>query len=69
MKANFLESFLTGIKTFFRGGFSKIHEINKRYAVPRLKMTGWVAVALLFLRLYLLLLVTVLFYKFFTLIK
>ena len=49
--------------------FEKIRAINRRYAVPRIKTNKWVSLALLFLRLYLLFLVAVLFYKFATLIR
>jgi hypothetical protein len=47
--------------------FSKIREINQRFSVPHVKMTGGVKFALLMLRIYLLLLVAILFFKFFTL--
>jgi hypothetical protein len=54
---------------FFRKRFEKVIEINRRYAQPRLKMTTLVRYSLLALRIYLLLLVALLFYKFITLIK
>jgi hypothetical protein len=44
--------------------FTKIKEINKKYSVPRIKMTGTVKMALLMLRLYLIALVLILAYKF-----
>lgn len=47
----------------------KIHEINKKYETPRIKMSRGVRIALLFLRLYLVLLVVLLGYKFWTLLK
>ncbi len=46
---------------------SKIREINERFRVPHVKMTRGVKFALLMLRIYLLLLVGILFFKFFTL--
>jgi hypothetical protein len=49
--------------------FSKITEINHKYAQPRIKMTPAVKLALLALRLYLLLLILILDYKFSTMIK
>ncbi len=63
------EFFVKGIKRFFADTFSQIAEINKRYAVPRLKTNRWTNVALLMLRVYLILLICILFYKFFTLLK
>ena len=47
----------------------KIHEINKKYETPRIRMSRGVRIALLFLRLYLILLVLLLGYKFWTLLK
>jgi len=46
----------------------KVRAINKRYATPRLVMSPAVRVALLCLRIYLLLLVGLLGYKFFTVV-
>ena len=48
---------------------AKVREINKKYEKPRIKMTPWVKLALLCLRLYLVALVLILGYKFFTLVK
>ena len=48
--------------------FEKIAEINRRYATPKVEMTPAVRAALLFLRCYLLFLVGILFYKFFTML-
>lgn len=50
------------------GRFAKIREINRRYAVPRIAMSPMVRLALLVLRIYLLVLVALLAYKFFTLL-
>jgi hypothetical protein len=44
--------------------FSTIREVNKKYHVPHVKMTRGVKFALLMLRIYLLLLVGILFLKF-----
>ncbi len=48
---------------------AKVKEINKRYAVPRVKMTPAVKISLFFLRVYLLFLVAVLVFKFWTMIR
>nr|WP_320161886.1 hypothetical protein [uncultured Methanoregula sp.] len=56
------------IGSMIRGGVDKIHEINKKYETPRIKMSRGVRIALLFLRLYLILLVLLLGYKFWTLL-
>jgi hypothetical protein len=50
------------------GQFRIIREINKKYAKPRIKMTKWVKIALLGIRLYLIILVIILVYKFITLV-
>jgi len=49
--------------------FSSIREINRKYQKPRVAMTPGVRFALLVLRVYLLLLLLLIFYKFFTLLK
>jgi hypothetical protein len=54
--------------SFFSRRFSKFKEINQKFATPHVKMTKGVKVALFMLRIYLLLLVALLFYKFFTLV-
>jgi hypothetical protein len=56
------------IRTFIRNNYAKVREINKRYAYPEIEMSGWVKFALLSLRLYLILLVCLLLYKFITLL-
>jgi len=45
-----------------------IYNINKKYSKPRLKMTPLVRFSLLALRLYLILLVIILSYKFYTMV-
>jgi uncharacterized membrane protein YidH (DUF202 family) len=56
------------VRTFKRWT-AKIKEINKRYSQPRLKMTPLVKVSLLVLRLYLIMLVIILVYKFYTVVS
>ncbi len=51
----------------FRRAANKIREINQRYAVPRIRMSGTKRAVLLGLRIYLLILVVLLAYRFFTL--
>lgn len=57
------------MKEFFKGRFTKIKEINRRYATPRVKMTKGVKMALLLLRLYLILLVGILILKFIVMVR
>jgi hypothetical protein len=52
-----------------KGWREKIKEINKKYSKSRLKMTPLVRAALIALRLYLIMLVFILIYKFYTLVK
>ncbi len=66
---NPFQLFIQTISRIFEPHFSKFSEINKRYATPRIKTTGWVGAALLVLRLYLIFLVLVLLYKFITLVR
>jgi len=46
----------------------KVAEINKKYETPRIRMSRGVKIALLFLRIYLILLILLLGYKFWTLL-
>ena len=48
----------------FRGFLNKIREINQKYSQPRIRPSRATRYALLGLRIYLLLLVALLFYKF-----
>ncbi len=48
---------------------TKIGEINQKYSKPRLKMTPLVRFSLLALRVYLIMLVIILVYKFYTLVR
>ncbi len=52
-----------------RRQFDKIIEINRKYATPRTEMSLAVRLSLLFLRAYLLFLVGLMVFKFFTLIR
>ena len=67
-------TFLDAIKrssvgSFISASIGKIREINRKYAEPRITMSRGVALALLGLRLYLILLVILLAYKFWTIIQ
>jgi hypothetical protein len=66
---NSLKALAKRIKKFLARRFSKIIEINKKYEAPRIKMNLLTRIGLLFLRLYLLFLVVILFYKFYTLVR
>ena len=57
------------IGSVMQGWTDKIAEINQKYATPRIKMSRGVKIALLFLRVYLVLLVVLLGYKFWTLLR
>jgi hypothetical protein len=56
------------LKNFFSHNYTKIREINKKYATPNIEMSKWVKFALLSLRFYLIFLVGLLVYKFITLL-
>lgn len=60
---------LRKLGTLFQIRFAKIREINARYAHPRIRTRRVVSLALLFLRFYLFVIIAILFYKFFTLIR
>lgn len=53
----------------FKRWTAKIREINEKYSQPRLKMTPLVKISLLVLRLYLIMLVIILLYKFYTVVS
>lgn len=53
----------------FKAAYKKIHEINVKYKEPRIQHSRTVKVLLLILRIYLLLSVILLIYKFATSIK
>jgi hypothetical protein len=58
----------TQIGSVIRRWTDKITEINRKYATPRIRMSRGVKVVLLFLRLYLIFLVLLLGYKFWTML-
>ena len=58
------EWWIRHVTPFIERRFAKILEINRRYAEPQIPMTRTVKVVLLFLRLYLIVLVIILAYKF-----
>lgn len=68
MSSRFLSRCGSQWKEFAEKHFGKIMEINRRYAKPRIQTNRWVWFTLLFLRLYLLFLVGILFFRFFTLL-
>ncbi len=57
------------IRYFLKRWRKAIKTINKKYSKPRLKMTPLVKVSLLALRLYLIMLVIILSYKFYTMVR
>lgn len=56
-------------KIFLQNRFSKIIEINEKYANPKIEMSPTVKISLLLLRCYLIFLLVLLVYKFITVIK
>jgi hypothetical protein len=59
-------SLVQSIVTTLSGHVETIRDINRRYATPRIRMSGAVRIALLTLRIYLFVLVGLLVYKFIT---
>jgi hypothetical protein len=57
-------SLIQSLGTTIAGHIEKIREINRRYATPRIKMSIVVHASLLTLRIYLIVLVGLLVYKF-----
>ncbi len=57
------------ISSVVRRWRKSIYNINKKYSKPRLKMTPLVRFSLLALRLYLIMLVVILSYKFYTMVR
>lgn len=57
------------MREFLKHRFKKIHEINQRYAKPRIQTTRGVRFALIFLKLYLFFLLGILVLKFITSLK
>jgi len=56
-------------KSFLASQFEKFNEINRRYAEPKIKMTRTVKISLIGLKIYLIFLILVLAYKFYTLVR
>ncbi len=59
----------TSVGSFIIAFIGKIREINRKYEKPKITMSRGVALALLGLRIYLILLVALLVYKFWTIIQ
>jgi hypothetical protein len=57
------------VREYIRRQYSIITEINRKYATPRITMSRWVKISLLFLRVYLIFLVLLLGYRFLTLLS
>ena len=54
------------MSSFLQKHFPKIYEINQRYATPKVKLSKSMKVILFILRIYLVILVLMLLYKFYT---
>ena len=68
--SEFFNEFIIGrVKKFFVNTFSAVNEINKKYATPHIKTSKMVRFSLLCLRIYLILLIAILFFKFYTVLK
>ncbi len=65
----FINKLFNVIEGIFQNGINMVRSINRKYATPRITMTPMVRISLLLLRIYLLVLLIILFYKFFTLIN
>jgi hypothetical protein len=62
---------MDNLKTPFnkpKGFIESVREINAKYRIPRIKMTRMVNISLLALRIYLIVMLLILFYKFATLV-
>lgn len=57
------------IKDFYKSNFSKIIEINAKYAQPKIGASRTVTVSLFLLRVYLIFLILLFVFKFITMIK
>ena len=66
MGTAFNELLFRPVKQFFKNSLEQISEINKKYAKPSITTGKAVRCSLILLRLYLIVLVALLFYKFFT---
>jgi hypothetical protein len=63
---DFKDLLFTPVNKVFQGGLQQIRDINQRYAEPHIKMNKWVKLCLVALRVYLIVLVGLLFFKFFS---
>lgn len=69
MVARIFKGRVTGdLASTIRGFSKKISDINQRYATPKIRMSRWVKFSLLVLRIYLVFLVILLGYKFWTML-
>ncbi|MDA8171488.1 MAG: hypothetical protein M0033_02140 [Nitrospiraceae bacterium] len=57
------------LRNIFSNSYAKVREINDKYRTPGIEMSGGVKLALFALRLYLICLIGLSFYKFVTLLK
>lgn len=57
------------LRRTIKGWTAKVKEINQKYSEPRLKMTPLIRYSLLILRLYLIMLVIILAYKFYAVVS
>ncbi|MCX6581289.1 MAG: hypothetical protein NT166_14020 [Candidatus Aminicenantes bacterium] len=64
----FKDLFLRPLKRFYVNAFAQIAEINRKYKTPQVKTTPMVKFTLVLLRVYLLVLVGMLVYKFISLL-
>jgi len=65
-----LDAFIIGpLRRFFTNTFSAVSEINRKYAAPHIKTSMAVKFSLVCLRLYLILLIALLFFKFYSMLK
>jgi hypothetical protein len=55
------------VLNIFRGFFTAVQDVNKKYKKPQIKMTRMVSFSLLMLRLYLFFMIAILLFKFITL--
>jgi len=68
MENRFSELFIRQAMKFFKDAVDQVREINAKYANPHLKTSKAVKISLLLLRVYLILLVGILFFKFYTVV-
>jgi hypothetical protein len=57
------------IINIFKNLATQVREINRKYSKPRIKMTPMVKIALLSLRIYLIILIGIMLFKFVTMLK